>query len=148
MNWHEEHSKTNLDQLITPLTQAAYLGRKKIVEILLEHYSFLDLNLPTEDSQYTALSAACMAGNYEIICMLCEQGANVNQQDCMEQSPLIYCFSRLNEDENYYENKSLALRMADVLLKHGADVNQLSHGRTILMNFARQRYTNMIKVQQ
>ena len=42
------------------------------------------MNLPTEDSQYTALSAACMAGNYEIICMLSEQGADVNQQDCME----------------------------------------------------------------
>ena len=38
--------------------------------------------------------------------------------------------------------------MADVLLKHGVDINQLSHGRTILMNFARQKYTNMIKVQQ
>jgi hypothetical protein len=36
---------------------------------------------------------------------------------------LIYCFSRLNEDENYYENKALALKMADVLLNYGANIN-------------------------
>jgi len=29
----------------------------------------------------------------------------------------------MNEDENYYENKSLALKMADILLSHGADPN-------------------------
>ena len=28
LNWHDQHIKTNLDQKITPLTQAAYLGRK------------------------------------------------------------------------------------------------------------------------
>ena len=61
----------------------------------------------------------------------------MNKVDYMEQSPLIYCFSRMNEDENYYENKSLALKMAEVLLQHGADPNQFSQGRTILMNFCR-----------
>jgi ankyrin repeat protein len=78
-----------------------------------------------------------MAGNYEIVCLLAEYGADVNELDSMDQSPLIYCFSRLNEDENYYENKALALKMADVLLSYGANINQLSHGRTILMNFCR-----------
>ena len=57
-----------------------------------------------------------MAGHFDIVCILAENGADVNQVDVMEQSPLIYCFSRMNEDENYYENKSLALKMADVLL--------------------------------
>lgn len=28
LNWHDQHIKTNLDLKITPLTQAAYLGRK------------------------------------------------------------------------------------------------------------------------
>lgn len=64
-----------------------------------------------------------MAGNYEIVCLLAENGADVNLSDEMEQSPLIYCFSRLNEDENFYENKGLALKMADELLRHGADIN-------------------------
>jgi hypothetical protein len=29
----------------------------------------------------------------------------------------------MNENENYYENKALALKMADVLLMYGADIN-------------------------
>jgi len=104
----------------------------------------LDLNIATKENGYTAISAACMAGNYEIVVLLSENGADVNKVDSMEQSPLIYCFSRLNEDENYFENQSLALRMADILLAYGADINQLSMGRTILMNFCRQKYSNMI----
>ena len=102
---------------------------------MLEYYTYLDLNLATQVNGYTPLSSACMAGNYEIVCLLAENGADVNQVDCSEQTPLIYCFSRLNEDENYYENKGLALKMADVLLNHGADINQFSMGRTILMTF-------------
>jgi len=113
LNWHEEHLKTNLDFKITPLTQAAYLGRKKIIEFILENYNNVDLNLATKQNSYTALSAACMAGNYDIVCLLTEYGADVNKLDSTEKSTLIYCYSRLNEDENYYENKALALKMAD-----------------------------------
>lgn len=114
--------------------------------MMLDNYTYLDLNLETKENAYTPISSACMAGNFEIVCILAQNGADVNKVDCMEQSPLIYCFSRMNEDENYYENKALALKMADVLLQHGADPNQFSHGRTILMNFCRQNYENMIKI--
>ena len=38
--------------------------------------------------------------------------------------------------------------MADILLSYGADIDQYSLGRTILMNFCRQKYRNMAKVQQ
>lgn len=31
LNWHDQHIKTNLDAKITPLTQAAYLGRKEMI---------------------------------------------------------------------------------------------------------------------
>lgn len=78
MNWHDAHIKSDLDQKITPLTQASYLGKKKIVELMLENFAYLDLNLPTIDSGYTALSAACMAGHYDIVCLLVENGADVN----------------------------------------------------------------------
>lgn len=101
---------------MTPLCQAAYLGRKRFIEIMLEHFSFIDINLETRENGYTPISSACMAGNYDIVCILAQNGADVNKVDLMEQSPLIYCFSRMNEDENYYENKSLALKMAEVLL--------------------------------
>lgn len=148
LNWHDQHIKTNLDSKITPLTQAAYLGRKRIVEMLLNNFSYLDLNLATIENQYTPLSAACMSGNCEIVQMLVLNGADVNKEDLMEQSPLQYCFARMNEDGNYYENKALALRMADILLEHGADPNKQSFGRTILMNFCYQNYSSMIKIQQ
>ena len=73
--------KTNLDSKITPLTQAAYLGRKQIVELMLEHYTYLDLNLATKENGYTPISSACMAGNYEIVSLLAENGADVNEVD-------------------------------------------------------------------
>ena len=51
---------------------------------MLENILHLDLNLPTSDSGYTPLSAACMAGNYDIVCLLAENGADVNMMDYME----------------------------------------------------------------
>ena len=44
----------------------------------------LDLNYISQENGYTALSAACMAGNYEIVCLLSENGADVNLADEME----------------------------------------------------------------
>ena len=114
---------------------------------MLDNYLYLDLNLPTIDNGYSALSAACMQGHFEIVCILSENGVDVNQVDQREQSPLTYCFSRLNEDDNYFENKALALKMAEILLSFGADINMYSNGRTILMNFCRQKYTFMKHIQ-
>lgn len=51
---------------------------------MLENITYLDLNLATSDSGYSPLSAACMAGNYDIVCLLAENGADVNQMDYME----------------------------------------------------------------
>lgn len=46
LNFLEEHRKTDLDELISPLTCAAYLGRKQIVEMLLE-VPTVDIDLVT-----------------------------------------------------------------------------------------------------
>ena len=37
MNWLERHFKTDLDDKITPLACAAFLGRVRITELLLEN---------------------------------------------------------------------------------------------------------------
>lgn len=74
------------------------------MELLLNNFETIDINLSTDSTQYTPLSAACMAGNFEIVQLLAENGADVNKCDSMQQSPLIYCFSRMNEEENIYEN--------------------------------------------
>ena len=77
LNWREKHFKTDLDDFITPLACAAFLGRARITELLLEN-PMIDINMTTEENDYTPLSAACMAGNYEIVKLLAENGADIN----------------------------------------------------------------------
>lgn len=45
LNWLEAHPKTDLDELISPLTCAAFLGRLQVLELLLES--------PTIDLEFT-----------------------------------------------------------------------------------------------
>lgn len=35
LNWLDKHSKTDLDEKISPLAAAAFLGRAKVAELLL-----------------------------------------------------------------------------------------------------------------
>jgi ankyrin repeat protein len=66
LNWLERHFKTDLDDKITPLACAAFLGRVRITELLLEN-PLIDINMVTDENEYTPLCAACMAGNFEIV---------------------------------------------------------------------------------
>jgi hypothetical protein len=134
LNWLEKHSKTDLDDKISPLACAAFLGRGRITELLLQN-PLIDINMTTEDHEYTPLSASCMAGNFEIVKILAENGADTNYQNSMGYTPLLYCFSRMTETTNVYENKNICLSIADVLLQHGAAVNYYHHGKTLLMSF-------------
>ena len=76
-----------------------------------------------------------MAGQYEIVTLLAENGANVNFINSMGQTPIIHCFSRLAEPENIYSNVMICRKMAEVLLEFGADINKYSLNKTYLMNF-------------
>ena len=79
INWliPQNPDQADLDSYISPLTFAAFLGRRRIVELLLENPN-LDLNLVTEEQEYSPLCCACMAGQFEIVQLLAENGANVN----------------------------------------------------------------------
>lgn len=92
--------------------------------------------MATEENDYSPLSAACMAGNYEIVRLLCENGADVNYENQIGQTPLRFCFSRMTETSNIYENKNICIKIAEVLLQFGADINHYHHGKTLLMNFS------------
>ena len=46
LNWLERHSKTDLDDKITPLSCAASLGRVRVTELLLEN-ALIDINMVT-----------------------------------------------------------------------------------------------------
>ena len=82
LNWLEPHPRTDLDELVTPLTCAAFLGRLQILELLLENQN-LDLEMPTVENEYTALHAACMAGRFDIVQCLCENGSDVNAMNSL-----------------------------------------------------------------
>ena len=135
LNWLEAHPKTDLDELITPLTCAAFLGRADIIQFLLKNES-IDLEMATVMNEYTPLMAACMAGSLEVVSFLAENCADVNAMNSMAQTPLNHCFSRLTENPNSnpFENKSICFRIAEILLSYGADINKKSMNRTLLMN--------------
>ncbi len=136
LNWLEPHPKTDLDELISPLTCAAFLGRTDITSLLLKNPN-IDLEKATEENEYTALMAACMAGCLEVVSILAENGADVDAMNSQGQTPLIHCFSRLtkNTDCNPYENKSICFRIAEILFQYGANVNKVIKSRNLLMNF-------------
>ena len=82
LNWLEPHPKTDLDELITPLTCAAFLGRANIVVLLLQNPQ-IDLEMATIENEYTALMAASMAGCLEVVSYLAENGADVNAMNSL-----------------------------------------------------------------
>ena len=49
LNFKYEHLSTELDDFVTPLAAASYLGRLEIVNTILES-KFIDVNLPTEST--------------------------------------------------------------------------------------------------
>ena len=77
-NFLHPHPDTSLDDQVSPLTSAAYLGRREIVEFLINS-PFIDINMQTIENGFTPLCAACVSGNYEIVRMLCEAGADVDK---------------------------------------------------------------------
>lgn len=46
LNWRERHFKTDLDDLITPLACASFLGRVRITELLIEN-PLIDIDMTT-----------------------------------------------------------------------------------------------------
>lgn len=91
--------------------------------------------MTTGEHEYTPLSAACMSGNFEIVKLLAENGAQINHKNSMGYTPMLYAFSRMTETTNIYENKNICLKIAEVLLHFGADINYFHHGKTLLMTF-------------
>jgi ankyrin repeat protein len=137
LNYHEEFSQVELDNLITPLTLSAHMGKVEACKLILENES-VDLNLGTKEMNITPLIAACSSGNYEIVKVLIENGADVNKPNVMSQPPLYHCFTRLLEDTNIFENSLICNKMAVLLLQHGADVNYIVNkdkGKTLLMEY-------------
>ena len=67
------------------------------MKLLLNNES-IDIDLETVDSGYTPLCVAAISGNYEILRLLIESGAEVNKPNGFNQTPFICCFTRLEQD--------------------------------------------------
>ena len=79
--------------------------------------------------------------------LLIENGAEVDSKNCagtfshffsIGQTHLAYCFARLDEVNNFFENKNLCLKMAQLLLDYGANINSVVNADedlTLLMQF-------------
>ena len=87
LNYYITHSEIDLDNKITPLTAASFLGRLEIVSMLLEN-PFIEVNMGTQDIYMTPLSSACAGGHYLIVKLLVDNGADVNLISSIDYSPL------------------------------------------------------------
>lgn len=137
LNYFYEFPELELDSRVTPLIVAAHLGKNDIVKIFLQN-EHIDINLGSHDLQLTPLCVACSAGNYEVVETLISNGADVNKPDMLTRSPLSFCFTRLQEDTNVFENNLICMKMANALLQNGADIDFAiikDKGKTLLMDY-------------
>jgi ankyrin repeat protein len=132
LNFLMEDKEIQFDQKITPLLSACYIGKVDIIIMLLCNDS-IDVNLESYPEGYTPLMVSCFKGYYEIVKLLLERKAIVSKPNREGQLPILFCFSRLEENYYKYENKKICMMMIDLLLSNGADINVTLEGKSILM---------------
>ena len=102
---------------VTPLGAAVAARREALVNLLLQRDVTVDQRLPNEA---TALMVAAAMGYPEIVETLLEAGAELGAVDARGRGAL-----HAAAQFGFEHNDSLrARRLFDVLLKHGADINQ------------------------
>ncbi len=105
---------------VTPLIHACTAGFRQVVHELLLHPE-IDVDA-TDASKATALLRACRHNYVDIVIILLQSGANVNQADQRGDTPLLLA------------TKCGHLKVVKALLQYGADVNvQDSYGTTVLL---------------
>jgi len=137
INFLEEFKDLDVDNLICPLHLATFTGKIEIVKLLLEN-DMTNIDIQTQTSGFTSTSIACATGNYEILRILVENGADINKENTFNQPPLFYCFTRLQEETNVFENHLICMKMADLLLQSGALIDYIvekTKGYTLLLQF-------------
>ncbi len=97
MNFLEPFAEIELDNKISPLICAVYYGRNDMVKMFLDRTLDIDLNTQSGIG-HTALTVAALRGNYEILHILIDAGAEVNKPTFFHHTPLICCFQRLEEE--------------------------------------------------
>lgn len=91
MNYLEKFADIDIDTSVSPLIAASYLGRVDIVKLLLTNPT-IDIDFATEEVKHTPLTVACLSGNFEILKILLDAGAEVNKPTDSSYTPFVFCF--------------------------------------------------------
>ena len=119
---------TNVNEVMdgtTALVLATEAGDKRMVEVLLDYGARINFS----GGGRTALIAACQLGYNDLIHVLLRRGARVNKSDCNGTSPLghmVHC---------HHDPYNISM----LLLKHGANPNQVGAHGSPLMSVCRGR---------
>lgn len=102
--------------------------------MLLKHPR-IDVDLETPTNGQTPLIAACEGCNYEMTKLLLDSHAEPNKPNYFNQTPLVICVFRLLEEHQSFEVRRICMRMLELLVQRGADVNWIidkEQGYTLL----------------
>jgi cytohesin len=122
---HPEYLHTTVDDIGTPLHEAADSDHVEVFEILVEQYVDVDVR---DFEDRTPLHRAAFHGRFDISRILIERGADINARNGLGQTPLHRIIDKLYDGfgDIYFD-------MISFLLGHGADVNaQDKYDRTPL----------------
>ena len=110
LNFLMEVDLMKFDVKISPLLGACFIGKTEIVSLFLEN-EFIDVDLESSPQKFTPLMVSCYKGFYEITRNLLDKNADVNKMNILGHRALLFCFSRLEENQYRYENKKICMRL-------------------------------------
>jgi ankyrin repeat protein len=154
LNFYIEDKEIIFDQKVTPLLSACFTGKIDTVILLLMN-EYIDVDMESQNEGYTPIMVACFKGYYEITRLLIEKNADVMKVTKSGQAPIIFCFSRLEENFYKYENKRICMMLLDLLLSKGANINTIidnSNGWTIMMKlvsveiYEKEKFQNTVEI--
>lgn len=87
INFLTETVLTDIDLYVSPQIITANLGRAEILQVLLSLCQ-IDINMTSEPKNISALAAACMTNNYEVVNILLLRHADPNLAQKNGETPL------------------------------------------------------------